>query len=85
MYSEDNLNSGKADMIHSLIMETADDIASHKLELTWDQNKKIVVENEEGELIYTEEAQEEFNEFYDEEITKLYSLINSIIEIHDKN
>jgi hypothetical protein len=85
MYSEDNLNSGKADMIHSLIMETADDIASHKLELTWDQNKKIVVENEEGVLIYTEEAQEEFNEFYDEEITKLYSLINSIIEIHDKN
>lgn len=85
MYSEDNLNSGKADMIHSLIMETADDIASHKLELTWDQNKKIAVENEEGVLIYTEEAQEEFNEFYDEEITKLYSLINSIIEIHDKN
>ncbi len=85
MYSEGNLNSGKADMIHSLIMETAADIASHKLELTWDQNKKIVVENEEGELIYTEEAQEEFNEFYDEEITKLYSLINSIIEIHDKN
>ncbi len=85
MYSEGNLNSGKADMIHSLIMETAADIASHKLELTWDQNKKIVVENEEGVLIYTEEAQEEFNEFYDEEITKLYSLINSIIEIHDKN
>jgi hypothetical protein len=61
---------------NSEIIELASELASLKLEKEWRKSIKIYVDEEADELHYTDEAQDIFNEYYDDYI----SLIEKCIE-----
>lgn len=86
-YSLDNVCTGdhKADEVNSRIMEHASDIAEKLTEKDCEISKiKCYVTEMEGETeveSYTEEAQDIFNEYYDEYVDILYNFTNRVIEI----
>ena len=55
------------------IVELASELADLELENNWMDSIKVWVEEENGDLIYTEEAQDIFNDLYD----KYYSMIEN--------
>jgi hypothetical protein len=84
-FIEDELETAEQHNINSRIMEQASDTAEKLTELECKLNgiECYVVEME-GETevsSYTEEAQEIFNTYYDEQKTELYNLLNSQLEI----
>lgn len=68
--------------IESLILERSSDVAEQLTELEC-KNLNIYCYNEvsENEFIFTEEAQEIFNIYYDEEIEKQTNIINTIFNL----
>jgi len=55
------------------ILELASELADLELENNWMDSIKVWVEEENGDLRYTEEAQDIFNDLYD----KYYSMIEN--------
>lgn len=55
------------------IIELASELANMELENNWMDSIKVWVENDDGDLTYTEEAQDIFNDLYD----KYYSVIEN--------
>lgn len=63
--SEDNITINK--------LELASILADRKLEANWMESIKIYVDEDADELTYTDEAQDIFNEYYDEYLTLIES------------
>jgi hypothetical protein len=55
------------------IIELASELANMELENNWMDSIKVWVEDDDGSLSYTEEAQDIFNDLYD----KYYSVIEN--------
>jgi hypothetical protein len=55
------------------IIELASELANMELENNWMDSIKVWVEDDDGDLAYTEEAQDIFNDLYD----KYYSVIEN--------
>ena len=55
------------------IIELASELANMELENNWMDSIKVWVEDDDGDLTYTEEAQDIFNDLYD----KYYSVIEN--------
>jgi hypothetical protein len=81
LFEEGEFNLPIDDHINSLIMEQASDTAEKLTELECKLNKIecYVTEIQDGTEVqsYTEEAQDIFNIYYDEQKTELYSLLNA--------
>lgn len=56
------------------IIELASELATEKLHDNWAESIKIYENEDAEELVYTEEAQDVFNEYYDQ----YYSLIENM-------
>ena len=54
-------------------IELASELASMKLEREWRDSIKIYVDEEEGITTYTEEAQDLFNDYYDDYLSLIES------------
>ncbi len=84
-FIEDELLTSEDDHINSLIMSQASDIAEKLTELECKVNGiTCYVNTIEGETVissYTEEAQDIFNIYYDEQKTELYNLLNAQLKI----
>ena len=86
-YHQDNVCIGdfKADHINSRILEWADDMAETLTEKDCEIAKITCYKTEmEGDVevqSYTEEAQDIFNEYYDEQVDSFYLFLNTINEI----
>jgi hypothetical protein len=84
-FIEDELETAEQHNINSRIMEQASDVAEKLTELECKLNgiECYVVEMEGDTEVssYTEEAQDIFNAYYDEQKTELYNLLNSQLEI----
>lgn len=84
MYSLDKLETEKDFHVNSIIMElaseTADKLTQQECEI---HNLKCLVEDE-GEVSYTEAAQDIFNIFYDEQVDLLYKTFNELLEVNKK-
>lgn len=55
------------------VVELASELASQKLEANWSDSIKIYEDEESDVLTYTENAQDIFNEYYDEYLTLIES------------
>jgi hypothetical protein len=79
-FIEGEINTKKYDLINSLIMEKADDIASNltQLECTMNNIKcfNTTLEGDSEVMTLTEEAQDIFDVYYDQYTTELYDLFN---------
>ncbi len=84
-FKEDELNTKEEHEINSLIMSQASDIAEKLVELECKfNNVKCYIVETEGNvecLRYTEEAQDMFDIYYDEQKTELYSLLNTQLKV----
>ncbi len=84
-FSTDNLETAEQHHINSRILEQASETAEKLTELECKLNNiTCYVTEMEGETevsSYTEEAQDIFNIFYDEQVDELYSLLNRQLEI----
>jgi len=84
-FLEDDLETAEQHNINSRIMEQASHTAEKLTELECKLNGiKCYVNEMEGETevsSYTEEAQDIFNIYYDEQKTELYNLLNRQLEI----
>ena len=55
-------------------LELASELANAKLEREWSESIKIYEDDDDGEMtIYTDEAQDIFNQYYDEYLTLIES------------
>jgi hypothetical protein len=54
-------------------LELASELANMKLEINWQDKIQIYVDEEEGITTYTEEAQDIFNDHYDEYLSLIES------------
>lgn len=84
-FDENEVETDEQHQIHSTIMSQACDIAEKMTELECKLNGiECYVVGMEGETevsTYTDEAQDIFNIYYDEQMTELYSLLNHQLEI----
>ena len=84
-FSQDNLVTDEQHHINSRILEQASDTAEKLTELECKLNDITcyVTEMENGTEVqsYTEEAQDIFNIYYDQQVDELYSLLNRQLEI----
>lgn len=84
-FIEDDLETDEQFNINSLIMVQASDTAEKLTELECRLNGiecyVVEMEGETEVTSYTEEAQDIFNVYYDEQKTELYNLLNSQLEI----
>ena len=84
-FNEDELETAEQHDINSRIMEQASDTAEKLTELQCKligiQCYVIEMEGETEVSSYTEEAQDIFDVYYDEQKTELYNLLNSQLEI----
>lgn len=84
-FNEDDLETTEQHNINSLIMEQASDTAEKLTELDCKLNGiQCYVTEIEGDTevsCYTEEAQDIYDIYYDEQKTELYSLLNRQLEI----
>ena len=85
-YSQDKLGSvnatGRDDNMNSLIMEFACEGVAEKLTSLQCELEGVeeFIEDEEG-ASYTEEAQDIFNEHYDDAMEMLYKFVNRVLKI----
>lgn len=82
-YVQGELETHLKESVNSLIMEIASDIADDKVMLNFGADAYITDEN--GDSVYAEDAQEVFNQYYDEEMNRLYSLVNEIKKLEEEN
>jgi hypothetical protein len=54
-------------------LELASELANIKLEINWQDKIQIYVDEEEGITTYTEEAQDIFNDYYDDYLNLIES------------
>jgi hypothetical protein len=54
-------------------LELASELANMKLEINWQDKIQIYVDEEEGITTYTEEAQDIFNDYYDDYLNLIES------------
>jgi len=54
-------------------IELASELANMKLEINWQDKIQIYVDEEEGITTYTEEAQDIFNDYYDDYLNLIES------------
>jgi len=54
-------------------LELASELANMKLEINWRDSIQIYVDEEDGITTYTEEAQDIFNDYYDEYLSLIES------------
>lgn len=80
-FSLDTLETAKDHEINSIIMEQASETADKLTELECKLNKIKCYDECDNEISYTDEAQDIFNIFYDEEVDNLYKLLNVQLEI----
>ncbi len=84
-FNEDELETAEQHNINSRIMEQASEIAEKLTILACKLNGiecyVVEMEGETEVLSYTDEAQDIFNVYYDEQKTELYNLLNSQLEI----
>lgn len=84
-FSQDDLETAEQSNINSRILEQASDTAEKLTELECRLNNITcyVVEIENGCEVssYTEEAQDIFNIYYDQQVDELYNLLNRQLEI----
>jgi len=84
-FIEGELNTPEDDMINSLIMEQASDTAEKLTELECKvlgiECYKVEMEDDTEVSSYTEEAQDIFDVYYDEQMTELYNLLNAQLKI----
>ena len=84
-FNEDELETAEQQNINSLIMEVASDFSEKLTELECKLNGiecyVVEIEGETEVSSYTEEAQDIFNTYYDEQKTELYNLLNSQLEM----
>jgi hypothetical protein len=82
-YSQFNLNTNEQHEINSRIMEQASDTAEKLTELECELNGVAcyVIEVIDGveHSTYTEDGQDIFNQYYDEQMDELYSLFNCLL------
>lgn len=87
-FEEDELHTAEDDHINSLIMEQASEIADKLTLLECKLNKiecyHIEMEDDTEVSSYTEEAQDIFDNYYDEQKTELYNLLNAQLKIIKK-
>jgi hypothetical protein len=80
-FIQGEINTGEEQFINSSIMSQASDIAEKITELECKLNGiQCYVSEMEGETVvlsYTEEAQDIFNEYYDQYTEELYALLNN--------
>jgi hypothetical protein len=81
MYAQGNLITPKEHNINSMIMEIASDIAEEKTAKQFNDNH--LIENDDCTVL-TDEAQDFFNNAYDTEMDRLYTLVNYTIAEHIK-
>jgi hypothetical protein len=79
-YVQGELDTPLKESVNSLIMEIASDIASEKVSLNFGLDQYL---HEKNGTTYTDEAQEVFNQYYDEEMDRLYSLVNEIKKLEE--
>lgn len=82
-YVQGELETPLKGSVNSLIMEIASDIADDKVMLNFGADACITDEN--GDSVYAEDAQDTFNQYYDEEMNRLYSLVNEIKKLEEEN
>jgi hypothetical protein len=82
MYSLDNLETDKDFNVNSIIMELASENADKLTQQECKLNNLQCLVEEEGEVSYTEAAQDIFNIFYDEQVDLLYKTFNELLEIN---
>ena len=79
-FIEGEFNTKEDDLINSLIMEKADDIASNLTQLECVLNNikcfNTTLEGDTEVMTFTEEAQDIFDVYYDQYTTELYDLLN---------
>ena len=84
-FSIDDLETAEQHNVNSRILEQASDTAEKLTELECKLNDiTCYVTEMEGETevsSYTEEAQDIFNIFYDEQVDELYAFLNSTLKI----
>jgi hypothetical protein len=56
------------------VLEVASELANHELEENWRDTIKIYEDDQAGITVYTDEAQDIFNELYDKYSNFLYAL-----------
>mgnify|MGYP003646190099 CR=1 FL=1 len=75
------------DKINSMILEQASDVSEKLTELECKLNDitcyVVVMEDKTECTSYTEEAQDIFNIYYDEQVDELYKLLNNQLKIID--
>jgi hypothetical protein len=80
-FIEGEFNTPEDDLINSLIMEQASDTAEKLTELECKllgiECYKVEIEDDTEVSSYTEEAQDIFDVYYDEQKTELYNLLNA--------
>ena len=82
-YVQGELDTPLKESVNSLIMEIASDIADDKVRLNFGAD--ACVDDENGDSVYADDAQEFFNQYYDEEMNRLYSLVNEIKKLEEEN
>lgn len=84
MYSLDKLETDKDFQVNSIIMELASENADKLTQQECEINNVKCLVEEDGELSYTEEAQDIFNVYYDKQVDLLYKTFNELLEINKK-
>ena len=83
-YSQGKLVTGKQQDMNSLIMEQASETAGSLVQKDCINLKIEVYKKVDGVTMYTEDAQEIFNEHYDNAMEDLYTFANAVIIEHTK-
>jgi len=81
IFDENKIDSNLEHSINSLIMEQASEIAEKLTELDcriW--GRQCYTETIDG-VVFTDRAQDIFNDYYDEQMSQLYKLINNQLKL----
>jgi hypothetical protein len=82
-FSQEELITAEQHHINSLIMEQASDTAEKLTELECEKNGIECWTGDEQEMMFTEQAQEIFDVYYDKQLNELYSLLNAQLKVID--
>ncbi len=75
------LNTPEQHNVNSVIMERASDTATEETEKYCDlKSIKCWYEEDNGDFRFTEEAQDIFNKYYDDNMESLYGFVNDVME-----
>jgi len=81
IFDENKIDTNLEHSINSLIMEQASNTAEHLTEMQCGNlDTKCWIQTADG-IAFTEYAQEIFNDYYDEQMSQLYKLINNQLKL----